>query len=169
MSRRPLVPRARYFKCCKCLNEIRTRRAYVKHNESCAVAVNIGILLDEGQVEFMASGCWEWRAVRTGSARYGKYGGVYAHRLACEWNYRPDDIEELLALHRCDNPPCVNPSHLYWGNFFDNNSDTVARNRWNGKRGDEHWTRTKPENNPWLKRGTARHWSVKTKKDEVMP
>src|SRR5690606_13169392 len=39
---------------------------------------------------------------------------------------RPDGTE---ACHRCDNPPCVNPAHLYWGTRQDNIDDAYARGR----------------------------------------
>lgn len=40
-----------------------------------------------------------------------------------------------LACHHCDNPPCINPKHLYWGSELDNAQDTVVRNRHPVRRG----------------------------------
>lgn len=42
-------------------------------------------------------------------------------------------------MHKCDNPPCANPKHLYWGTDVDNKRDVVIRNRM--PKGNEHWTR----------------------------
>ena len=36
---------------------------------------------------------------------------------------------EMLILHTCDNPGCVNPNHLYAGTSHDNSTDMVCRNR----------------------------------------
>jgi hypothetical protein len=37
--------------------------------------------------------------------------------------------EGLLACHRCDNPPCCNPAHLFWGSPLDNTRDCIAKAR----------------------------------------
>jgi hypothetical protein len=51
-----------------------------------------------------------------------------AHRVSWAIHYGqvPDDIQ---VLHRCDNPQCVNPSHLFLGDSTDNNRDTFAKGR----------------------------------------
>lgn len=55
-------------------------------------------------------------------------GMTLAHRFAWELTYGliPDS---LCCLHKCDNPPCVNPSHLYLGSYADNSDDMIKRNR----------------------------------------
>lgn len=50
------------------------------------------------------------------------------HRLAYEMCIAPIP-RGLHVLHRCDNPPCCNPDHLFLGTIADNNADKVAKGR----------------------------------------
>jgi len=78
-------------------------------------------------------GCWIWIAARLPQG-YGifclKKGGrpFRAHRLAYEFTYGPFN-PELWVLHRCDNPPCVRPDHLFLGTAQDNYADANAKGR----------------------------------------
>jgi DNA-binding CsgD family transcriptional regulator len=81
--------------------------------------------------------CWTWLGARAGSKthRYGRMGidGVtcWAHRISWEMaNGRP--AGSLLVRHRCDNPPCVRPSHLLLGTHRDNSRDCQERDRTGG-------------------------------------
>ena len=86
--------------------------------------------------------CWEWTATK----RWG-YGilsvkdgvGRLAHRYSYELHYGPSP-DELCVLHRCDNPACVRPDHLFLGTHADNVKDKVSKQR--QPRGENHW-RTK--------------------------
>lgn len=76
--------------------------------------------------------CWRWTA-RVDGHGYGeiKVAGRYkkAHRLAL---FGPDDLQNpLLACHRCDNPKCVRPDHLFAGQSVDNVRDMFAKGRAN--------------------------------------
>ena len=75
-------------------------------------------------------GCWPWKGTRHD---FG-YGQIWvdgrqrlAHRVVFElvYGYQPDTV-----CHRCDNPPCVRPDHLFGGTQADN-----ARDMWEKGRG----------------------------------
>lgn len=83
-----------------------------------------------GQVVVTDSGCWEWLAATKTAKGYGKIGHSnkdwLVHRLVynlCVGHVPPT----LLICHRCDNPPCCNPAHLYAGSTSDNQRDAVER------------------------------------------
>ena len=78
------------------------------------------------------TGCWLW----TRCVNYGGYGQIgvsglgtsFVHRVAFElWNGPFDSA--LCVLHRCDNPRCFNPDHLFLGTKLDNARDMIAKNR----------------------------------------
>lgn len=62
-------------------------------------------------------------------SRGGKYAGtVLTHRLS--WRlHHGIEASDLKVLHRCDNPPCLRPDHLFLGTIADNNADMVAKGR----------------------------------------
>jgi hypothetical protein len=82
--------------------------------------------------------CWPW----TGSVLLSGYGGIgiagrqiRAHRLAFEIANGPV-AEGLVVRHRCDNPICVNPTHLEAGTQRDNLDDMDRRGRRRPARGE---------------------------------
>ena len=76
-------------------------------------------------------GCWRFSG-KPGSDGYGKLKiagkTVRAHR-AYYMDYVGPIPDELWVLHRCDNPMCVNPEHLYVGTQLDNERDKDIRGR----------------------------------------
>lgn len=52
-----------------------------------------------------------------------------AHRIAWMIANKQEIPPGKMICHKCDNPQCVNPNHLYLGTGFDNNMDTVNRGR----------------------------------------
>lgn len=75
--------------------------------------------------------CWEWQGIKT-TAGYGLmwYDGKlrYAHRIAINLE------NDLFACHKCDNPPCVNPNHLFAGTQKDNIQDMLSKGRAKGNK-----------------------------------
>jgi hypothetical protein len=77
--------------------------------------------------------CWVWTGARN-AAGYGDFhrgGGmnhVFAHRYS--WELVHGSLPEgRLVLHHCDNPPCVNPKHLFDGTHADNTRDMIRKGR----------------------------------------
>jgi hypothetical protein len=84
--------------------------------------------------------CWPWigRKLPNGYGRLkfrNKYIG--ANRMAFALSHN-SELGEMLVCHRCDNPVCCNPSHLFLGTHQDNMDDMVAKGR--KASGDKHWT-----------------------------
>jgi len=76
-------------------------------------------------------GCWVWAGskIRKGYGYWsggGSRGLAHRHSWALQNGPIPDG---LWVLHHCDNPPCVNPAHLYLGTVVENVQDAVSRNR----------------------------------------
>lgn len=80
--------------------------------------------------------CWEWKA-ENNCPTYGSFFlediSISAHRFAYESFHRKKIPEELFVCHRCDNPPCCNPIHLFLGTAKDNVTDMIEKGRQNHK------------------------------------
>lgn len=83
--------------------------------------------------------CWLWTAGRNG-AGYGSLGkdsrSIMAHRASwlIHFGEIPNVEPRLVVMHKCDNPPCVNPNHLELGTHSDNMQDALRKGRFNGGR-----------------------------------
>ena len=119
-----------------------------------------------------AEGCWGWSGTKT---QFGypmlwvgeEIGSHPAHRLSLMIH---GDFPEVgqIAMHSCDNPGCVNPSHLSWGTYKDNTADKFAKERGNLPRGSCHWSaklteedvRTIRQTTQWTHGQLAKYYNV---------
>jgi hypothetical protein len=79
--------------------------------------------------------CWEWGGSRTAKG----YGGFFVTRTRKVMAQRVayclhagvglESLDGLVVMHKCDNPPCCNPSHLVLGSQSDNINDMFAKGR----------------------------------------
>jgi len=82
--------------------------------------------------------CWEWQAARDNTKmNYGIFGYKgkirKAHRVAYELIYgeipKGEGYHGTCVCHKCDNPGCVNPEHLFLGSQADNINDRNKKGR----------------------------------------
>ncbi|GAS98839.1 uncharacterized protein RMCC_5804 [Mycolicibacterium canariasense] len=89
-----------------------------------------------------ADDCWPW----LGSTKHSKgYGQFYIRKgvpvtasrvaLALQGHVLTTDVK---ACHRCDNPPCCNPAHIFPGSNTDNILDCIQKGRGNRSHGERH-------------------------------
>lgn len=86
--------------------------------------------------------CWLWTGTTWGQPEYARFkiGNKYSQASQYSWELHNGPMPEgLWALHRCDNPLCVNPAHLFVGTRQDNMDDMKAKGRGSsGHKGQTH-------------------------------
>lgn len=91
-------------------------------------------------VKIVDGKCWKWVGAKAkkGYGFINHKGKKYlAHRVV--WQLSNGEIEEgMCVCHKCDNPECCNPDHLFLGTPFDNARDRVKKNRSAVRHGIEH-------------------------------
>jgi hypothetical protein len=91
----------------------------------------------ESKVNKTDSGCWEWQGWKDpdgyGMFRYAVRKDMKAHRFSAKY-LGGQDIVGKVVCHKCDNPGCVHPGHLFAGSHLDNIKDCFLKNRQRGRR-----------------------------------
>lgn len=86
------------------------------------------------------TGCWNFKGSKTEKG-YGKMRVNYkywlAHRYSLSLHLGREIADGMVVMHKCDNPSCVNPSHLIEGTQRDNQLDCLSKGR-GGNRGANH-------------------------------
>ena len=94
-------------------------------------------------------GCWDWSGYKSAFG-YGILNVFYTHHNAqrVSWMIHKGTIpNKLLVLHKCDNPSCSNPEHLFLGTHKDNQDDMENKGRARQLKGSEcPWAKLTEEN-----------------------
>lgn len=92
-----------------------------------------------GKVKVTESGCWEWQGYldKCGYGRTRDMNGksITSHRLSYLM-FKGEIPKGSLIMHSCDNPCCVNPSHLTAGTPLDNAQDRDRKGRAGNHKGE---------------------------------
>lgn len=123
------------IRCKKCKAHFEIPLSKLGKRKYCSAACKFSKTLKQRFFEKVSvkskSECWPWVA-NTSPKGYGMIGSgktkVGAHRVS--WEIHKGSIPDgLQVLHKCDNPPCVNPRHLFLGTHGDNMRDMVEKHR----------------------------------------
>lgn len=125
-----------YGQCAICRSKYRKIKNGFEETKFIGLLDNVPVTTKEvksfwRKVKFNPRGCWEWQA-QISAAGYGmiwvKNRSRGAHRLSYLLYYLQDPIG-LFVCHKCDNPRCVNPFHLFLDTPLANMRDKISKGR----------------------------------------
>ena len=111
------------------------------------------------------SGCWLWIGPMGpvyGRVRYGSIS-EQVHRVSWRLHNKRTIPDGLFACHRCDNPICANPEHIFVGSQFDNMSDCSSK----GRNGMQRHPEKSAFNGPIVRPFGEMHGMAKLTEDDV--
>ncbi len=156
------VYKGKYIWICKCecgtILKVQGSELKKEHKKSCGcwrkpnnkIDPSIRFFKFVNKTEF----CWLW----TGSYCYYGYGQISingkprrAHRISYEM-HKGEIPKDMFVCHKCDNPSCVNPDHLFLGTQEDNMKDMFKKNRQNTAKGERRFfSKLKNEDIPQIR------------------
>jgi len=106
--------------------------------------------------------CWIWK----GSFSQSGYGRHYVHQKSFRAHrfafmiYHGAISDDSFVCHKCDNPACVNPQHLFLGSPRDNTHDMIRKGRLNRSRGQDKGVSYRKETGKWRARYMNNYKSI---------
>lgn len=106
--------------------------------------------------------CWIWKGCffQNGYGHYVlKRKGYRAHRVAFEIVHEEIPLDKIVC-HKCDNPACVNPIHLFLATSKENTGDMISKGRLNRSRGINKGVSYRKETGKWRARYMKNYKSI---------
>lgn len=118
----------------KCQMPWLSQRAVIKMKEKWSNEdFNLKIKESFDRFAIKKDGCWDWDGCKANGYGVFRLRGKHYKAHRASWVIANGDIPKgIFVLHKCDNPPCSNPEHLFLGTAVDNSRDKLRKNRRTG-------------------------------------